>query len=306
MAAVSATVDTTGVSIKDIPLVEAFPATVASIPKLSIQWRYSNDNGATYQNGGISDHKVYVVLSANPPSTLQTVLDTACVFAAGKSTPADALPLIWGAFTSLSVKRASDGRVMQYWGPISSSEPELPAYDSAEGLVKNADGRCTAWANFLVYVFGAQDIAAERVGIRPNYPATATVVSNGQTYQYSSSEPQALVVDPNDAGQGTNNLHPTNRFLNHWVVRVTGVNQGPALKADASGVSPLTSIYDPSYGFLAPTAGPGRSPAQLKWEDHSISGYNLTYQNISTPSLPERFPFSDPKGSAETTWNPNG
>ncbi len=293
LPATLATSDATGVSIGATSLSIPFPNTVACYtPPLGIQWDYSSDGGTTWKNAGVSSHKIYVVLAANPPSTVQTVLETACAPAAGALSPADALPLIWGAFTTRSIKRASDGTVMQYWGLYSIQEPDRDNFFNKEGLIKHADGRCGSWADFFIAVLAAQNVKAEVTGIVP----AATPPDAPSGYRYDNFE--EFDVSPSHGAQGNNS--PKNNFHDHAVVKITDV---PGLTTTGDGASPLTTVYDPSYGYSAPMPGPGRIPSQQKWEDDSIQQYMFYY--ISGTSSIRTIHIDDPKGSAETIWNPN-
>ncbi len=288
MASTAATVDTTGLSVSSVPLSAAFPNTVCCyIPPVQIQWDYTNDNGTTWANAGISSHKIYVTL-ADPNATanlFQTVLETGCKAAKGDSSSATTASDIWSIFPGLNVKRAGDVNGMQYWGPIARVFPGI--FDTA-GLLKNADGRCGAWASFLVDVLGAQNITAVNAGILPTMPPPT--LAPGWTFVASQQDfPQPNHgIDIYTTHPAQSNNSPAYHFDGHAVVKITGL----------SGV-PGATVYDPSYGRSYP--GLSIPTSEQNWENDAVQDY--WWHCLDAQGNDRISTVTDPKGSRETKFD---
>ncbi len=291
LPATAATVDTTGVSISATPLANAFPTTVAYISNIAIQWNYSNDGGTTYQTGGVSNHKVYVTLGDPLTKNLyQTVLETGCQSANGDSDPIKVIADIAKLFSGLVVKRAVDGKAMQYWGPIASPKPGI--FDTA-GLIKNADGRCGAWSGFLSDVFGAQSIEATPSNIWTTDPTPSIP---GWTYVPAQPDTPNHGLDVYPANPAQSNKQPAFRFDGHAVVKISAIHGIPVNPAASS---PYTTIYDPSYGKTY--AANSMPAAEQSWEDASVQDYWWHFQDQDGM---DRFPIvNDNKNQRETIFN---
>ena len=274
--------DATGVSIAATPLSLPFPNTVACyIPPLGFQWDYSNDGGTTWRNAGLTDHKIYITLGVPAtPNLYQTVLETGCIAAQGKTDVNDVVSAIANAFTPLNVKRVADGKTMQYWGPIAS--PPNPGIFTTGDLLHSADGRCGAWQNFFIDVLKAQNIPSQAILIEDKGPAS---VPAGLTFYPGGS---ALAVYQSIPAQG--NPTPAYLFTDHAVVEVPTV---PSL---------ASYVYDPSYGKVYTSST--LSASQQAWEDTAVDYYLYAYtDNSSGRVITDSTPHPDIKGIRETVFS---
>lgn len=279
MPATVATSDATGISVAATALSSAFPNTVyCYAPPVGIQWDYSNDGGTTWTNAGVTSHKVYVTLD-NPatPNLYQTVLETGCIAAQGKSSVNDVVSAVVSAFTSLKVKRAADGTIMQYWGPVATPDPGI---FTTESLISHADGRCGAWQNFLIDVLKAQNIPSQAILVQDKQP---TSVPAGLTFGPADS---ALAVYQSIPAQG--NPTPAYKFIDHAVVEI------PSIPAFA------VNVYDPSYGKVYSFSNLAAS--QQAWEDTAVDYYMYVYVDSNGNYLRDPNPHPDPKGTRETAF----
>ncbi len=289
LPATAATVDTTGVSISATPLANAFPTTVAYISNIAIQWNYSNDGGTTYQTGGVSNHKVYLTLGDPLTTNLyQTVLDVGCRNATGKSKASDVVDAIWSDFhnsLSTGVKDAN-GKPMKYW-PDGYATPGL---FYTKDLITQKKGRCGSWAEFFRDILRAQAIGADIYGIelRSEIKPVASVAPPGYPQYLSSnsdgSPGDGFYTDPKHPAQGNSGPSVTYgqggaglpvQWYDHAVVSLTPGTKG-AIAVDGPA---STSIYDPSYGYVALKST--FPDAQVQWEADSIPGYWSLYTNGS-------------------------
>lgn len=247
-----------------------YPATPASTnfglrvakDKLAINWSFALD-GTNFQSAKASINDCYLTLAA-PPETYHTVLDVACRHSTGAEDPYEAMAGIWPQFESRQVRRV-DGTVMAYWGPLA----EAVNLWTTEALVKNADGSCAAWANFLVEAAKCHDIAAAYQSI--TYFPSGTFGAPYADY-YAPGPP----MDPTppeffvNALPAQGNETPRRRFVNHAVVWVGN------------------TIYDPSYGVTY--EGDTKLAAKHKWEDASLRA--IEYR--STLDLSKQLIHNDP------------
>lgn len=276
-----------------------FPMTAAnnSLPNnimpgdsFNITWYFSTDDGENWKLAGdnqaeaSSANQLYVTLeNPNVGKLFHTVVDVACRNASGKSSAVDVVTSIWNNFSAPTLTvRAADGRNMKYWG----TEAYSNLYFYTRDLVKHADGRCGAWAKFLVDVFGTHDISSTNVMITPVVPPLEEVSSNPPIGYIPSHNTSLMIVYPTHAGQSMPT--PTNNvFRNHAVVKIPNMNK---------------TIYDPSYGnFFAQTT---TAASELAWEDESIAGYVWEWINpITEQVLRASSPVADIKGKKQTHFN---
>ncbi len=280
LPATVATSDATGVSIAATPLSLSFPNAIACYVPLGFQWDYSNDGGATWKNAGLTDHKIYITLGdPATPNLYQTVLETGCIAAQGKTDVNDVVSAIANAFTPRKVKRAVDGKIMQYWGPIAS--PPNPGIFTTGDLLHSADGRCGAWQKFFIDVLKAQNIASQAILIEDKGPAS---VPAGFTFYPEGS---ALAVYQSIPAQG--NPTPAYLFTDHAVVEIPTV---PSL---------ASYVYDPSYGTVYTSS---TLPASRQaWEDTAVDYYLYAYINSSGKVITDSTRYPDNKGIRETVFS---
>jgi hypothetical protein len=87
---------------------------------------------------------------------------------------------------------------------------------------------------------------------------------------WSSNGTADIIVSASHPGQ--NNASPTaNVFNNHVITEITSVQGLPI----ATTSSPYTTVYDPSYGYIAPLSS--LTESQQKWQDDSLGGYRWFY-----------------------------
>jgi hypothetical protein len=193
---------------------------------ITINWKCTFDGGSTWYDAGISTNRCYVTLGDPLTAVFYTLVHLGCTNADGEDTTTGCIARIWSKFSDLNVQRVG-GTQMQYWGTYASQYPAPEDAFSTAGLLKNADGRCGAWARFLIDCFRVQGITSASVqGI-----TTKNILGgNGvgfyvKNWVFSTNPPTDL---PGIPAQGNSN--PESRFADHAVVLES------------------STVYDPSYG----------------------------------------------------------
>ncbi|HWE03930.1 MAG TPA: hypothetical protein VG326_16115 [Tepidisphaeraceae bacterium] len=136
---------------------------------LSITWTitFTPSDGGSVQtvSAPTSMNHLYVTGGA-ASNAYETVLDVGCRGANGTapSATADVISGIWGQVQGHTLTNSA-GKPMTYWGQA----PKEPKFISTADLVKNKDGKCEAWADFLYDVLRAQGIASTMEGLTPKY-----------------------------------------------------------------------------------------------------------------------------------------
>jgi hypothetical protein len=206
-----------------------------------LEWRYAvipqafsgpGAVSASWEAAGQSNNELYVTWGQPTVDPLyHSVVHVATVAAAdiGGTTEGPVRDAIWGEFAGKHVSRR-DGTLLKYWG----ADP-TPEYFTTFDLLEHADGRCGAWANFLLDVFSSQ-------GINPGVGMDIVPKPMAGYTAY------ALRVKSSLAGQGGT---PQENFFTEHAVVVLG-----------------DTIYDPSYGESY--EDDDTHTALSKWEDASI------------------------------------
>jgi hypothetical protein len=240
------------------------PNTIARTNE-TISWFVSNDGGMTWISAGPATvNRAYIVngISLSGPQVIEAVLNVGCVNASGMTpSTGDVVSHVWdysfqkpggGGFPK--VNRASDNKTMRYWGPISSGigTPGDPFFNATATLIKDADGRCGAWARFFIDVLGAQGIQAYLFAINPDPQHK----DYSEHMDFPEKVPIGLIVNTTVA-QGGN--ASSDWFQNHAVVELTSAGGG--------------AVYDPSYGNWF--------PSQQAWRNYSLWGIEFEDSTIA-------------------------
>ncbi len=265
---------------------------IACLKGMSINWFVSVDNGANWIGMGQSTNALYVTWSKPcAPENLQTYFEVGCAAANGVTgivgvNDDSVLDKIWGKFKSKNISRVSDGKVLTYYGfddvngngvwdeGIDIDKNRTKVTD-AVALIKEGNGQCYSWAEFLGQVLCAQGLNAinsaennliwiehnnlqndkvrlfgfavknwGKAGVGPWYVKSfdagldgrnITLLIDGQTQDIMGIR-----------GQG-NSPNPPAWFERHFILKLNGL------------------LYDPSYG-----TGPFNS--YLQYESQSFEG----------------------------------
>ncbi len=243
------------------------PDEVALFDPFTITWEYALESAAaSWVEAGISENQIYVTLGMPVSGTTvyHTLAHLGCKNAQGQSDEASIIEAIWGEFTDLTV-RHMDGTPLFYWGPYAVEHEIYYTKD----LLKHADGRCGAWARFLVDMLKVQgiDIASIKTIKTKDIFIGIGLGFHVKNWDIDVSPP--LPLEGVEA-QGINE-DPSSKFANHAVVTMNGSEK----------------IYDHSYG---------KDYADLTaWEDASLD--LLGYRNRVTG---EEFVLPNTLGDEQT------
>ena len=229
------------------PVIEcanAFANHVDFINSLSIEWKYAFSNSASWVKIGESKNPCYITLGDPNVTPYITLVHIGCANALGETTGDPVVQKIWQEFSDLSVRRVSDMHTLTYYK--TPYDPNCPY--TVEGLLREGDGRCGAWARFLRDAIKVQGISgAIVVEIVPidfdDLLGGILLVKNQDLSPLTLTPPQPPIPTEGIAGQGC--ADPSQSiFVNHAVVLLG------------------TKIYDPSYGSL--------SHNLLDWQRNSL------------------------------------
>ena len=254
--ATTATVTNGTVTITNVSASSPFPTTVKHYDNFDLDWQISFDGGSTWKDFGTSSNDLYLTLDDPDPNPLyETVVYTGSHYSDGKDNPNDVVSAIWTEFDSPTVRRV-DGVQLKYWDGGAAT-----ATDTA-GLLKDANGQCGSWSEFLIDTIAAQGITgAQKILVlnsdqQVGQPLTYGILVKNWQFNGAGSSPgtapyvYVVGTDAVDlmgaAGQG--NANPPGRFYNHFIVKYN--NQ----------------YYDPSYGN-------GPYASQAAWENASLDGF---------------------------------
>ena len=229
----------------------SLPNSVNIVDPLVIFWKASLDGGETFFDVGASTNRVYSLLSTSlTANVFHSVVDVSCRNAVGRTLPTDVVSDIWSDFSGpIPGVLRQDGTAMQYWGPVSVAGSFSNICFTTADLVKYADGKCGAWAEFFNDTLRIQ-------GIDNSYVSTIT---NKHIPALSLT---AVGFDVYSTLPGQGNASPVFQFPNHGIVKYGGI------------------IYDPSYGVT--------HASEIAWEDASIWYLRYTTQtNLDTKTVQE-------------------
>ncbi|MCL4720091.1 MAG: hypothetical protein KJ057_16610 [Phycisphaerae bacterium] len=146
---------------------KAWADTVDFFNPLRLDWRVSADGGTVWLDAGMSENQAYVTLAAPVGARLyHTLAHNSCRDAKGKSDPSQAIAAIWSDFTDRAVYRVDptwanpEGTRLKYYGDWTTP------HTTTAGLLGNADGQCTAWAQFFIDALKVQGIDQDNDYIR--------------------------------------------------------------------------------------------------------------------------------------------
>ena len=279
--------------------VATLPATLTTQPlanavdfqdPLTVNWFVSTDAGATWESAGSSTNRFYVTWDApeiaDTAKRLETLFYIGCRGAKGVTgtTGADngrVLDAVWeNQFRTLHVTRASDGKVLTYYGFHDNNDNGVydEEYDNDRNnpsqcrwwqfheLIQYQNGQCASWAQLMLFTLHAQGIMnllpSQEIRIRILYPIGANLFT-GMMFAVNNWETKGEGQLPNpsfrqytivllDAGV-TGNDEPTAKPVDSaWdIPGVPGQGNSPnpcSYFNSHSIVGIGDKFYDPSYG----------------------------------------------------------
>lgn len=250
---------------------------------LIIDWQVSLNNGA-FQSIGKTRHTVYLTYD-KPKRTdgggkdvkKESLFYIGCRYAPANPSDADAVVnAVYAHFAGLNVFRVNkstaspDGKTMTYWKPGHNIA-------DTDGLLRQGDGKCGAWARFFVDVLRAQGIDSDLQKITPPFSQAALDTDVHAVFG------QDRLANKKTVGMFIKNWNLANgpfSGIEHSPSGLPGQgNPNPESKfQDHSLVLYSTKWYDPSYG-----TGPFDSLS--KWEQASIATYgaDIEYGTLGAP-----------------------
>ena len=143
--------------------------TVGYFENVQVNWSLRYDS-ETWEEAGSSTHEIYFTRGTPQAGLAQeTLFWVACSSCHGKSTDADIIDGIWSKFSTGSGPAnlcRRDGTPMKYWGEKALTNDR--GYFTTNELIKEADGKCYAWAQLLTSSIRLQKISASIVDVAPN------------------------------------------------------------------------------------------------------------------------------------------
>ena len=264
-----ATVNGTELSIDGVECVKEFPRAVDFVNPMRIEWTISAAGMTGGFPAGRSENLAYVTLERPLTEELfHTVVRVGCESAKGKTVPSDIFNAIWEKFKTRNIVRADtpDAPPMGYYRDASVNNEIFYVWN----LLKNNDGRCGAWEDFLRNCVRAQGINDGRcmvVFVRsPEFIRCRGIlyVKNQDTSKGSLVEP---IPETGIPGQGTED--PRNKtFINHALFYFN------------------YKLYDPSYG-----TGPFLSLES--WQRTSLDAVGIQRHNPDTGLTENYYEIND-------------
>ena len=276
----------------------------------NIAWEFYTNyigNDPNWKSAGTTKHTVYLV-KAVPLTTAkslmcETLFNIGCRKADGLTDPTAIVNAIYGEFTdqkvarvepskgtlrkSMSIEHPEDDEEMTYWGNPTQD------YFTTIDLLKEADGKCGAWARFFMDVLRAQGITGAELYVlkapSPNSTQLAADYLSEIGLNLSPSPPQdftplLLVNDWTLFEPSPGNGNPSKfRHTDNPGVAAQGNTLPRSYFQDHDVVCYGTKFYDPSYGSTGPGGGPFDSIAA--WEHHSIAGYGAGFTGSQAPNV---------------------
>ena len=266
------TIDGSILSFKDTASA-AFADAVDHFESFEVTWEVSFDNGSSFSPAGISQNQVYVLLD-NPiagTSLHHTSVHLGTTAADGQSDAVEAVNTIWAEFADNLVKTV-DGKLMEY-------NHDQGTGSTVAALLKDAKGRCGAWARFMVESLGVQGIAATHLQVRPvtHPPAPPTLPPGYEAYTAGDSQGRGIVMaDAKAQGSGGSvYANPIPLYADHSLVEINALPGG--------STSFTNTVYDPSYGRKTEV---GTQEATRKtWENQTglIDAFEYRYWDGTDP-----------------------
>ncbi len=237
----------------------------------SITWEISAQGGqeGTWRNAGTTTNTAYITNIDLTNPVLHTVLDIGCRNATLLTNKTEMALALWTKeFThELSGVKRADGTAMKFWGPDTQAGNNLdPQWYTSAGLVKNADGRCEAWARLLIETLCTQ-------GWDEFEEVQYNRINANNLHAQQGNTATAFTVK-NIPGQGMN--PPTQAsFPSHAIVKIELVKNWPQF------------ILDPSYGL--------EFMSEIDWENSAVNSIGYAPAGIH---------FNQPGDGQDTTFTP--
>jgi uncharacterized repeat protein (TIGR01451 family) len=163
----------TEIIVTDIAAANPFLDEIDIFEPMRIIWQVSVGAGP-WISAGVSQNEVYVTLG-NPEGTLyHTTVYLGSKNADGQKDRDDTIAKIWEEFTDRKVESKTKGKLLKYYGDWTTKNT------TAAGLLKDADGQCSAWSNFFILMLKNQGLLGQddpsamnnAVGVSPTpFPA---------------------------------------------------------------------------------------------------------------------------------------
>jgi hypothetical protein len=225
------------------------------IEPMELEWEFRFNNGGVQGVDGASTNPFYVTRTEPLGPVYHTVIHVGCVAAKGIAGEQAAFDAIWGKFAGLAINsvRVHNGEVVNnaplyFYGivatdtnpaaihpnPLELSVATQKGVISTEGLLRERDGQCGAWALFFRNVIEAQGIdGASIIRVDPTptpgaiyFPIPGTAHIGGRLYTNAHD----TMLMPENAGWHHGQKPLDRVFGQHFLVQF----------GDA--------FYDPSYG----------------------------------------------------------
>ncbi len=240
--------------------------TVGYFENATIVWKVCYDaNSDTWEDVGTSTHEIYFTRAAPQAGLAQeTLFWVACSACHGKSADEDIVAGIWSKFSTGSGPAnlcRRDGTPMKYWGA-----GEQTTQSTASALIANADGKCEAWAKFLVSIGRLQKIPAAEFILTPRSTTEGYIIKNYMKSDLPANDLPSGYTHFVDSVFEGDAIPPISGYFKRQS-GIPGQNHHipPSLFNAHSIVVLGEKFYDPSYGFACET--------NLEWLDWAIFGY---------------------------------
>ena len=163
--------------------------TVGYFENVQVTWSVSHDSEA-WEDVGTSTHEIYFTRGTPQTGLAQeTLFWVACSACHGKSADEDIVAGIWSKFSTGSGPAnlcRRDGTPMKYWGEKALVNDH--GYFTTNELIKEADGKCYAWAQLLTSSIRLQKISASIVDVAPNDKDEEFIIKNYTLKNATTSE----------------------------------------------------------------------------------------------------------------------
>jgi len=256
---------------------------------LTITWYYGPTVNGPWYEAGTSSNRVYVTWATPKTTLIETLLHVGCegekVGGEFGTDDQKVLKKIWAKLATRTIRRVSDQHVLSYYGfyfldvnkngkiepdvpgeVTNKNHPDLCKVKYAAPLIKEGNGQCHAWTDFMLQALLAQGL--EKINPIPHETLKAKITSGlgdafaVKNWQKEGNDPRR-VLDVNQEepptpgadeakdvlgvpGQG-DSPDPPGEFENHYIVQMNG------------------RYYDPSYGL-------GPFDDLKKYEDAALAG----------------------------------
>ena len=261
----------------------ALPNQVDYINPLTIDWKVSFDNGASFLSAGSSSNTFYITLNSSQTTNLfHTVVHLACSHGGATDTNT-AFANTWSFFPSRNVT-TWDGRPLYYYR---SGLPFSNTCTTTPFLLKqaNANGQCGAFRALLGDALSANGVPWAAVTITHaqtnlflvkdwtfGAPSFSNAIPSSAPYIWKLQFPTNLAdMVPLPSGSvfgditslstlgGQNTVPPAEKaFGSHYIIRIG------------------STYYDPSYGVTY--------TGELDFENIAVDGYGMRFSTDNNPT----------------------